>query len=129
MSLQRLNPQTVAAPLGPYSQGVVAPAAGRWLHVAGQVGIRPDGSLAQGFEAQAEAAWQNLLNVLDAAGMDAGDLVKVTTFVTDAAQVKLLGPVRARFLGESRPASTLLVVPALAHPDWLVEVEAVACRA
>lgn len=127
--VQALNPEYMAPPAGLYSQGVVAPAGGRWLHVAGQVGIRPDGSVPPDFEGQAEAAWENVMAVLAAAGMGPADLVKVTIFLTDAAQLPLFGPIRARFLGPARPASTLVVVAALARPEWRVEVEAIACRA
>lgn len=126
--VQRLDPPSIAAPVGPYSQGVVAPAQGRWLHIAGQVGMRPDGSVPEDFEAQTELAWHNLMAVLHEAGMDAGDLVKVTSYLTDPAHLPLFGPVRSRYLGDARPASTLVVVRALAKPGWLVEVEAVACR-
>jgi enamine deaminase RidA (YjgF/YER057c/UK114 family) len=127
--LQRVNPQDVAPPLGAYSQGVVAPAQGRWLYVAGQVGIRPDGTVPQGFEAQVDQAWRNVVAVLAAADMRPDDLVKITTFVIDPAHLPLMAPIRARYLGEARPASTLVVAAALARPEWLVEVEAVACRA
>ena len=127
--LQRINPPGIAPPVGLYSQGMVAPAAGRWLYIAGQVGLRPDGSVPATFEAQAQAAWENVMGVLAAAEMGPADLVKVTVFLTDAAQLPLFGPIRARFLGDARPASTLLVVAALGRPEWQVEVEAVACKA
>lgn len=128
MSMQKINPSTISPPVGAYSQGVLAPAAGQWLHVAGQVGIAPDGALAEGFAAQARTAWQNLIAVLNEAQMDASHLVKVTTFLVDSEHLKELNAVRAPFLGDARPASTLLVVKALARPEWLFEVEAVAYR-
>lgn len=121
-----LQPAGVAAPLGPYSHGVLVDAPGRWLHVAGQIGVDAEGQTGADFEAQAELAWRNLLAVLHAAGMDVSHLVKVTTFLTSAADVARLGPVRNRFLGTARPASTLVVVQALARAEWCVEVEAVA---
>jgi 2-iminobutanoate/2-iminopropanoate deaminase len=127
--LRRLNPAGIAAPLGAYSHGVVAPAQGRWLHIAGQVGVGADGSVPPGFAEQAEIAWQNLVAVLAEARMDVNDLVKVTTFVTDASQLPQFAAARARVLGPARPASTLLVVAALARPEWWLEIEAVACRA
>lgn len=119
-------PAGVAAPLGPYSMAIASDGPGTWLHIAGQVGIGPDGTLADGFEAQARQAWLNLAALLNAAGMQMQHLVKVNTYLTRASDVPLLGPVRATFMGEARPASTLVVVQALAHPQWLVEVEATA---
>lgn len=121
-----IQPTGVAAPLGPYSHGVLVDAPGRWLHVSGQIGVDATGQLGADFEAQAELAWRNLVAVLHAAGMDVSHLVKVTTYLTSAVDVPRLGPVRNAFLGAARPASTLVVVQALARPEWCVEVEAVA---
>lgn len=126
--MESLNPATVAPPLGLYSQAVLVSAPGRWLTVAGQVGVRADGTLADGFAAQAEVALANIGAILAAAGMDATNLVKVTTFVTEAGDLPALGPIRAAFLGAARPASTLLVVKALARPEWLIEIEATAFK-
>jgi len=123
-----IQPPDVAPPVGAYSQAISTQGAGQTLHISGQVGFDGAGQLAQGFEAQAEAAWKNIVRILAAAGMGPQDLVKVTTFVTDAGHLPLLAPVRTRHLGAARPASTVLVVRALARPEWLVEVEASAWR-
>lgn len=126
--LKAYNPAAVAAPASAYSHGMEVPANARWLYVSGQVGVRPDGTLAEGFEAQADQALRNMMAVLAEAGMGAADLVRVNAYVTDAAHVKLIREIRARHFGDSKPASTLVVVAALAAPDWLFEVEAVAAR-
>jgi len=128
MATTKLNPPTIAAPAGAYSHGVIASEGGEWLYVSGQIGVLPDGTTANGFAEQARVAWTNLVAILEAANMDVGHLVKVTTFMTDAGDLKELNPVRSVFLGEARPASTLVIVKALARPEWLIEVEAVAHR-
>jgi enamine deaminase RidA (YjgF/YER057c/UK114 family) len=125
-SPQQHNPGTIAPPFGAYSNGVSTPGTGRWLHVAGQVGVRPDGTAPTGFADQAELAWGNLVAVLADAGMSAANLVKVTHFLLRADDLKDYNSVRSRHLGTARPASTLLIVQALARPEWLIEVEAVA---
>ncbi|MBX6320108.1 RidA family protein [Pigmentiphaga sp.] len=117
-----------APPLGPYSMGIATEGAGTWLHIAGQVGVAPDGSLADGFEAQARQAWSNLASVLASADMKMEHLVKVNAYLTKLSDVPLFGPIRTSFIGEARPASTLVVVQALARPEWLIEVEGVAFR-
>ena len=126
---ESLNPSTVPMPAGPYSQAVRISGAGQWLHVSGQIGMRADGSLAEGVEAQATVAWQNLLALLEAAGIGVQHLVKLTTFLVDREHLGLVNPVRARFRGDARPASTLIVARELARPEWLFEIEAVAFRA
>ena len=123
------NPNTVFAPTGPFSHGVEVPANARWLHISGQIGVAPDGKVPSEFEAQAEQCWRNVKAVLAAAGMGVENLVKCTHFVTRAEDVATYGKVRARQLGEARPASTLLVISALARPGLLVEVEAIAAKA
>ncbi|MHA1536803.1 MAG: RidA family protein [Alphaproteobacteria bacterium] len=127
--MKKLNPETIAAPISVYSHGIEMPGPARWLHISGQVGMTPDGNIAQGIEAQSEAAWQNLIAILASADMGLENLVKVTAFLIDEADIPGYGAVRTKALGEARPASTLLIVKALALPDLRVEVEAVAARA
>ena len=93
------NPAAVAAPASNYSHGVEHAAGARRLLVSGQVGVRPDGSLADGFEAQAAVAFDNLLAVVAEAGMAASDLVKITAFATEPGQVAAFRTVRDRKLG------------------------------
>lgn len=128
MPVSTLNPPSLAAPLGAYSQAILASGSGQHLYVAGQVGVRADGTSANGFAEQAEVVWQNITSILDAAGMQAAHLVKVVTYVTDATNATALASVRHRFLGEARPAATLVVVQALMRPEWLIEVEAIAFK-
>lgn len=125
---QRITPPTVAAPAGTYSHGITTHGPGTCLHVAGQIGMTPDGRLLEGFDAQADQAWKNLVAVLEASGMDVSHIVKVTTYLTRAADLPRLNAVRSVYLGDARPASTLVVVAALARPDWCFEVEAMAFR-
>ena len=80
-SLIHHNPDPVPAPVGGYSQGVETRGA-RHLFVSGQIPEDAGGRVPEGFEAQCELAWANVLGVLRSAGMGAGDLVKVTTFLT-----------------------------------------------
>ncbi len=123
------NPATVAKPGSGYNQAVeVAPNA-RWLYISGQLGVGPDGKLRDGTAAQAEQAWTNILNLLSEAGMGPQDLVKITTFITSPADVATVRAARERVLGSARPASTLLVVQALASPEYRIEIEAVAAKA
>ncbi len=127
--LRKHNPGAIAPAFSRYSLAIEAPGAARWLFVSGQVGVAPDGGFADGPEAQMETAWRNVLAILDSAGMGAGDLVKVNAYLTRAEDTGLYREVRNRMLAGAEPASTLIVISALAHPDWLVEIEAVAAAA
>ncbi len=128
--LKRHNPATVHAPAGKYSHGVEAPPGARTLYVAGQVGAKPDGTTAPSDAAQCEQAWANVLNVLAAGGMGVGDIVKLNAYATRADIVPAYREARDKALGNGPPpASTLVVVAALANPAWVVEIECVAAKA
>ena len=122
------NPPTVHKPVG-YSHAVETPASARWLHIAGQVGQRPDGIIVEGAGAQADQCWANIRALLQAAGMSMADLVKITTFIVDEADLAAVRAARERAVGERKPASSLVIVKKLAHPAWLVEIEAIAAKA
>ena len=109
-----------------YSQAIETAPGLRFIHLSGQIGLRPDGTLAPDHAGQHTQTWRNVLGLLAAAGMHAGHLVRVNAYVTSPEQVPLYREARDEALGEARPASTLVVVAALAAPDWVVEIEAVA---
>lgn len=126
--MKTYNPKTVAPPLGKYTHAIEVPATARTLYISGQVGNLLDGKPAQGIEAQAEAVWTNIKRILEAAGMGLGDLIKVTAYLVNKADIPAARAVRLRILGDLAPASTLVVIDALAGPEWLIEIEAVAAR-
>jgi len=123
------NPSVIAPPVGAYSHSVQIPANARWLSIAGQAGIRPDGTLADGFEAQHDQIWQNTLAILEAAGMSVEDIVHLNVYSTDPAGLKYLSVHRKKYLNPNHtPTSTWVVVSGLANPAWLVEMEAIAAK-
>jgi 2-iminobutanoate/2-iminopropanoate deaminase len=124
---RKFNPATIAPP-GRYNHGVAVPAGSRFCYSAGQVGRNPDGSLPEDFAAQVRNCYHNLGEVLAADGMTLEDLVKVTVFVTRHEHVARWREIRDRLLGETKPASTMLVVASLSEPGYLVEVEGVAAK-
>lgn len=125
-----LNPPNVRAPAGAYTHTVLVPANARWLVMSGQVGIAPDGKLAEGAEAQTEQCFKNILACLAAHGMGKEDLVKFTIYVTDSRYIPIYRAVRERMIGnDTKPTSTLCVIDGLAAPEMLVEVEAWAAKA
>src|SRR5690349_12384019 len=123
-----LNPAAVAAPSSQYSHGVEHRLSGRRLVISGQVGMRRDGTLADGLEAQLGQCWDNLIAVLREAGMDITDLVKATIFVTAPNAIAISRRVREEKLKGHAPASTFLQVAGLARPDFLAEIEGEAVK-
>jgi enamine deaminase RidA (YjgF/YER057c/UK114 family) len=122
-----LNPPTLTKPNG-YTHVVVAPD-GRTVYIAGQVALDSTGQLvgAGDFRAQADRVYQNLGRALESVGGSLDDLVKTTTFITDAKNIPTLRELRAKYLRRGNPpASTLLVVAGLARSELLIEIEGVA---
>ncbi|SFH69130.1 RidA family protein [Bradyrhizobium sp. cf659] len=121
------NPATVHAPAGGYSMGLELKQHRRMLFISGQVPEASDGAVPEGFEAQCEQAWRNVIEVLAAAGLGVGNLVKVTTFLTDRKQVVPNRTIRRTVLGEHRPALTVVIVETV-DSKWLLEIEAIAAE-
>ena len=124
----RHDPIPVKEPYhGIYAYGVETRAAARTLHISGQIGVAPDGHLPPDFRGQCRQALLNVETVLREANMDFSDIVKTSFFLTRREDMDTLVEVRKEMLGGVRPANTTLFVAGLVSPDWLVEVEVVAC--
>jgi 2-iminobutanoate/2-iminopropanoate deaminase len=123
-----VQPAEIAPPAANYAHAILTTAATRWLHTSGVVPIAPDGSVPDGVAAQAAVVWQNLLAILRAADMPLDGVVSVTTYVTAAvgSELGVVMAARDAALEGRRVASTLVTVPALAQPAWLVEIAVVA---
>lgn len=120
------NPEGVPAPPRHYVHSIEVPANYRWVSVSGQVALREDGTVPETMEEQTEMCWQNIVDILAANDMDASNIVKVTQFLLDASHRDAHMAIRNKFLGDHKPTSTLLVISALAQPEFLVEVEVTA---
>jgi enamine deaminase RidA (YjgF/YER057c/UK114 family) len=123
------NPSDVAPPPGAYSHGVEVPANARLVFTAGQVGRGPDGTIPENIRAQTEQAWKNVVNVLKGSDMGVEDIVKLSALLVKPEDLEGFLAVNDQFLGDHRPASTLMVLQSLARPQLLVEIEAVAAKA
>ena len=120
------NPPSLHPPFSAYSLGMEVSGAERWLYLSGQVGVKKDGSVPPSAEGQIEECWAKIFAILDSAGMEKENLIKVTGFLTRPDDIGLFRQVRDRLMEGHEPASTLVIVAGLANPDWLVEIEAVA---
>lgn len=101
---------------------------GRLLYVSGQVSWDTSGNIVGKGDvgAQARQTFRNLRQVLQAAGGDLGSLMKMTTYITRIEDRPAVAEARGEVFDGELPASTLIVVKSLFHPDFLVEIEGVA---
>lgn len=111
-----------------YSQAVKITGAQTILYLAGQVAYDKDGSVAHrgDFKGQARQVLDSIKKLVEAGGGTLANVVKINTYVTDVKNRAEYRAVREEFFGAKGPASTMVEVSALAHPDYLIEVEAVA---
>ncbi len=116
---------------GDFYQGVIV-SGGRLIYLAGQVANNPDGSVAgvNDWRRQAEKVYENIGHVLRAAGATPASVVKETTWVLSIdSWGQHRGSVRRDFYTGDFPASTLVEIPGLARPEFLVEIEVIAAIA
>jgi enamine deaminase RidA (YjgF/YER057c/UK114 family) len=111
-----------------YSQAVKVSGGQTTLYIAGQVAYDPAGNAAHrgDFKAQAREALRALKAQVEAGGGTMKNIVKVNTYLTDIRFRADYGPIREEFFGKKMPAHTLVAVAALAQPEFLIEIEAIA---
>ena len=127
--VKRTNPPTLSSPTS-YTHVVEVSGPSKTIYIAGQTASDKNGNVvgAGDMKAQAEQVFRNLEAALAAADATFTDVVKSNMYVTDLAQFLLpaVREVRARYLGDTRPASTLVQVVRLARPEYMLEIEVVA---
>jgi 2-iminobutanoate/2-iminopropanoate deaminase len=128
MTIHLTNPAGVHAPLGLYSHTVSVPAGTELIFISGQVGMRPDGTTPATMSEQADQVFANIVALLNAHGLDATRIIKLTTFMVAGHDGDAVRAARRKHLGAHRPASTAVFVSQLVDPAWFVEVEAVAAK-
>ena len=128
MTIERINPEGLRRP--PTYTPVVRVTGGSTVYISGQVSADAGGNIVgkDDFAVQARQVFSNLRLALAAVGADFANVVKMTTYVVnyDPALREVLGAARSEAMGNALPASTLVGVQALAVPEYLIEVEAIA---
>jgi enamine deaminase RidA (YjgF/YER057c/UK114 family) len=128
--IQMLNPDTMAAPIAPYSN-LARVKASEFLFVAGQVGIGKDGKTPADFEAQCALVFANIGAALAYQGAGFANIVALTSYLVHSQDIAKFAQYRARefprlFAGGAYPPNTLLIIDRLVREDLLVEVSAIA---
>lgn len=113
-----------------FSQAVVVTNPGRTIYIGGQNAVNAQGEIVGkgDLAAQTEQIFANLGVVLEAAGATLHDIVKWTMFVVDGVDLRPGLAVYQQHWGTEHapPAISAALVSSLAHPDFLVEIEAIA---
>lgn len=112
---------------GIFANAVETQAEARILHISGQVGVPPEGETSADFAGQCRQAILNIEEILNTADMTLQDIVKMTFYLVRREDIDDLLKVRMEMLDGVRPAVTTLIVAGLYAPDWLIEIDVVAC--
>ena len=112
MSLTSISTEKAPAAIGPYSQAV---AAGPFVYLSGQLGIDPaSGELAgPDVASQAPQAMDNLVNILEAAGLSTADVISVDVFMTNMGQFSEFNEIYSRYFDTHKPARAAIGVASL----------------
>lgn len=119
-------PASISPPAAAYAHAVLTEGAGRILHTSGVVPIAADGSVPSDLADQAAVVWSNIAAMLADAEMSMADIVSVTTYVVVGEDLAPVMAARDAALGGHLAASTLVTVPALARPEWRMEIAVIA---
>lgn len=115
-------------PPGPWSNAIEVLPGARYLYTCGLVGVRKDGAIEDGIAAQAVRIFENINILLRQANMDMSHVVKIISYMVDLSEQPAYAKARNPYLGEARPAMTLLGVSQLAQPALRLEVEVIAAK-
>ncbi len=126
--ITRTNPEGISKPFASYSHVVTAEGAQKLVFCAGQVAADADGNVLppDDFDAQAKMVMENLTKALAAGGAKISDVTKITIYIVNQHDVQKARGVLKTYFGEHPPGSTLCVLRGLAHPNFLIEIEAIA---
>jgi len=128
MSVIKHNPEGLFPPYRNYSHAVEIKGNSSLLIISGLNGYLSDGrSMPESFEEQGEIIWQYIGTILKSAGMDYQDIVSVRTYLTDPSNDEANVQLRVKYLGNNRPASTVVCCQLL-EKKWKLEVEVMAAK-
>jgi enamine deaminase RidA (YjgF/YER057c/UK114 family) len=126
--ITRVNPKTLPKPFSSYSHVVTAEAAKKLVFCSGQVGADNKGNVLppDSFEAQAKLVIKNLKNALAGGGAKLSDVTKITIYIVNPHHVAKVRAMLDQYFGKHPPGSTLCILRGLAHPNLLLEIDAIA---
>ncbi|GAA1702715.1 RidA family protein [Kribbella yunnanensis] len=128
MAKSQVTTSELHSPNGVFSQATTVAATGRFVFVSGMTARRPDGSIAGvgDIREQTRQVCENVSAAVRAAGGTLADVCRVDVYVRNMEDFAKIHEVRAQYFVEPLPASTMVEVSKLAHPDYLIEINAIA---
>ena len=131
MAKQQIISDRMQAPSGHFSHATTIEARGKLVFISGMTARRPDGSIAGvgDIAAQTRQVCENVQAAVEAAGGTMADICRVDVYVRNMEHFDAIHQVRREFFEPPLPASTMVEVTKMTHPDFLIEISAIAVLA
>jgi len=128
MPRRQISTDRIGHPSGHFSQAIAVDARGQLLFISGMTSKRADGSIAGvgDIEAQTRQTCENVKAAVEAAGGSMADICRVDVYVKSMADFDVIHRVRRQYFPDPPPASTMVQITGFTHPDYLIEINAVA---
>jgi 2-iminobutanoate/2-iminopropanoate deaminase len=128
MSKREVRTDKVRQPSGHFSQAVAIEAQGRIVFISGMTARRADGTIAGvgDIETQTRQVCENIKAAVEAAGGSLDDICRVDVYVRNIEHFEMIHKVRREYFRAPAPASTMVEVTKMVHPDYLIEINAIA---
>ena len=125
---KQIQSKKIRQPSGHFSQAIEVEAKGRLVFISGMTARRADGSIAGvgDIEAQTRQVCENLKSAVEAAGGSLDDVCRVDVYVRNMEHFDAIHKVRREYFKAPAPASTMVEVTKMVHPDYLIEINAIA---
>ena len=128
MPRREIRTSKLRAPSGHFSQAIAIEAKGTLVFLSGMTARRADGTIAGvgDIEAQTRQVCENLKSAVEAAGGSLDDVCRVDVYVRNMEHFEAIHKVRREYFKGPPPASTMVEVTKMVHPDYLIEINAIA---
>lgn len=128
MPRKQITSDRIGRPSGHFSQAIAVEAQGPIVFISGMTSKTGDGSIAGvgDLEAQTRQMCQNIKAAVEAAGGTMADICRVDVYVKDMSGFEIIHRVRREYFPDPPPASTMVAVSGFTHPDYLIEMSAIA---
>ena len=128
MKKQQIRSSKLREPSGHFSQAIAIEARGKLVFISGMTARRADGTIAGmgDIEAQTRQVCDNLKAAVEAAGGTMDDICRVDVYIRNMEQFEAIHKVRREYFREPLPASTMVEIVKMTHPDYLIEINAIA---
>jgi enamine deaminase RidA (YjgF/YER057c/UK114 family) len=128
MAKEQITSDRMKQPSGHFSHATTIEARGKLVFISGMTAHQPDGTVAGvgDVEAQTRQVCENVKAAVEAAGGAMDDICRVDVFVRNMEHFDIIHQVRREYFAPPLPASTMVEVTKMTHPDYLVEISAIA---